>query len=57
MEDTDELVVNKKRTLLEFDRFWDEMEKSQKKMRRIMFADKGFRRYWDEKFGMDFLGS
>ena len=29
---------------------------SEKKMRRIMFADKGFRRYWDEKFGMDFLG-
>ena len=33
-----------------------EMFWSEKKMRRIMLADKGFRRYWDEKFGMDFLG-
>ena len=33
-----------------------EMDWSEKKMRRIIYADKGFRRHWDEKFGMDFLG-
>ena len=26
------------------------------KIRRIMFADKGFRRYYDEEYGMDLLG-
>ena len=25
-------------------------------MKRIMFGDKGFRRYFDEKFGIDLLG-
>ena len=27
-----------------------------RKIRRIIFGDKGFRRYYDEKFGIDLLG-
>ena len=50
------MVKNKKRGKQENKRFWGEMRTSERKMRRIMFADKGFRRYWDEKFGMDYLG-
>ena len=49
-------MVNNYKSWQEVERFDDEMAWSQRKMRRIMFADKGFRRYWDEKFGMDFLG-
>ena len=34
----------------------DEYAKTGWKIRRIMFADKGFRRYYDEQFGFDLLG-